>query len=137
MTKNSITIKALVNAPVQIAWRAYTNPAAVTQWNFASDDWHCPKAGNTLEAGKNFTYTMASKDGEMSFDFVGTYDEVIPMKQFIYHIVDGRKVTVKFHKLDNNIIVTENFIPEDIHSLELQRDGWQAILNNFKKYVEQ
>ena len=80
---------------------------------------------------------MASKDGEMSFDFVGTYDEVIPMKQFIYHIADGRKVTVKFHKLDDTIIVTENFFPENMHSVELQRDGWQAILNNFKKYVEQ
>lgn len=135
--KTAITVKTSVKDTLENVWNKFTQPEHVVNWNFASDDWHCPKAENQLEAGKNFTYTMASKDGEMSFDFVGTYDEVNPMKQFIYHIADGRKVTVKFHKLDNSIIVTENFFPEDIHSLELQRDGWQAILNNFKKYAEQ
>ncbi len=135
--KTAITVKTSVKDTLENVWNKFTQPEHVVNWNFASDDWHCPKAENQLEAGKNFTYTMASKDGEMSFDFVGTYEEVIPMKQFIYHIADGRKVTVKFHKLDDTIIVTENFFPEDIHSLELQRDGWQAILDNFKKYAEQ
>ena len=80
---------------------------------------------------------MASKDGEMSFDFNGIYSEVVPLKRFVYNIEDGRKVTVKFDVLDNNVIITQNFEPENIHSIELQRGGWQSILDNFKKQVEQ
>lgn len=133
----SITVKTTLNASLEEVWSKFTQPKHVVHWNFASDDWHCPKAENHLEVGQNFVYTMASKDGEMSFDFVGTYQEIIPMRKIVYHIADGRKVTVKFQVMDNQVILTENFEPENIHSLDLQRSGWQSILNNFKNYTNQ
>lgn len=132
----SLTIRTSINAPLQDVWNKFNNPGHVVNWNFASDDWHCPKAEGTLEAGKTFSATMAAKDGSMSFDFVGTYQEIIPQKKIMYTIADGRKVTVKFDKMDNQVIVTENFEPESVHPLEFQRGGWQAILDNFKKYAE-
>lgn len=94
MTKNSITIKALVNAPVQIAWRAYTNPAAVTQWNFASDDWYCPTAENDLRVGGKMKSRMEAKDGSFGFDFEAIYEEVIDQKKLAYGLADGRKVVI-------------------------------------------
>lgn len=131
----TITVKTTLDVSLEEVWNKFTQPEHVVNWNFASEDWHCPKAENHLEVGQNFVYTMASKDGEMSFDFTGTYQEVIPMKKLVYHIADGRKVTVKFDVMDNQVILTENFEPEKIHSVDLQRDGWQSILNHFKKYT--
>ncbi|MEO0045565.1 MAG: hypothetical protein RL705_756 [Bacteroidota bacterium] len=133
----TITVKTTLNTSLEDVWNKFTQPEHIVNWNFASDDWHCPKAINHLEVGQNFTYNMASKDGEMSFDFVGTYQEVVPLKKLVYHIADGRKVTVKFDVMNHQVILTENFEPENIHSVELQRDGWQSILDNFKKYTEQ
>lgn len=133
----TITVKTTLDASLEEVWNKFTKAEHVVNWNFASDDWHCPKAENHLEVGKNFTFTMASKDGEMSFDFVGTYQEVVPMKKIVYIIADGRKVTVKFDVLDGKVILTENFAPENVHSVELQRGGWQSILDNFKKYTQQ
>nr|WP_294777557.1 SRPBCC domain-containing protein [uncultured Flavobacterium sp.] len=133
----TITVKTTLDASLEEVWNKFTQPEHVVNWNFASDDWHCPKAENHLDVGQNFVYTMASKDGEMSFDFIGTYQEITPMKKLVYQISDGRKVTVKFDVMDNQVILTENFEPENIHSVNLQRDGWQSILNNFKKYTEQ
>lgn len=135
--KTAITVKTTINNTIENVWSQFTQPEHIVNWNFASAEWHCPKAENELEVGKNFTYTMASKDGTMSFDFLGTYQEIVPMKRLTYLIADGRKVTVKFDQLDDKIIVTENFFPEAVHPLELQRNGWQAILDNFKKYTEQ
>lgn len=132
----TITVKTTLDASLEEVWNKFTQPEHVVNWNFASDDWHCPKAENHLEVGQNFTFTMASKDGEMSFDFVGTYQEVVPLKKLVYLIADGRKVTVKLDVMNNQVILTENFEPENIHSVELQRGGWQSILDNFKKYTE-
>lgn len=132
----SISVRTTLDAPLKEVWEKFTQPEHIVHWNFASDDWHCPKAENHLEVGKSFLSTMASKDGKMSFDFVGTYNEIIPMKKVVYTIADGRKVTVRFDVMDSKVILTENFTPESQNTLELQRGGWQAILDNFKKYVK-
>jgi uncharacterized protein YndB with AHSA1/START domain len=133
----TVTVKTTLNKPLDEVWNKFTKPEHIVNWNFASDDWHCPKAENNLEVGKTFTSTMASKDGKMSFDFVGTYQEIVPKKKLVYTIADGRKVTVKLDVLDNKVILTENFAPENRNSEDMQRGGWQAILDNFKKYTEQ
>jgi len=132
----SITVRITTKEEIQKVWDYFTKPEHIVNWCFASDDWHCPKAENDLRTGGKFSTTMASKDGAMSFDFGGTYDEVIPLKSYTYTIGDGRKVTVKFDVMDDNVILTENFEPENMNPLEMQRGGWQAILENFKKYVE-
>lgn len=131
-----ITVQTIVPISIEKAWELWTQPQHITQWNNASDDWHCPKATNDLKVGGTFSYTMASKDGQMSFDFEGTYTSVIPLSVIEYSIIDGRKVIIHFEKAENGILITESFEPENLHSEELQRDGWQAILNNFKKYSE-
>lgn len=133
----SITVRTTLTSSLEDVWNKFTQSEHIVNWNFASEDWHCPKAENHLEVGQNFVYTMASKDGEMSFDFVGTYQEVVPMKKLVYQIAHGRKVTVKFDVMDDKVILTENFEPENIHSVALQREGWQSILKNFKKYTNQ
>lgn len=133
----SISVRAVLNAPIEKVWDYFTKPEHIVNWNFAQDDWHCPNAENNLEVGKQFKSTMASKDGANSFDFTGTYTEIIPHQKIAYTMDgDGRKVVVKFYVLDGKTILTENFEPENVHSLDLQRGGWQAILDNFKKYTE-
>ena len=133
----SITVRTVLNAPVEKVWDYFTKPEHIMKWNFANDDWHCPFAENNLEVGKPFKSTMASKDGAHSFDFTGTYTEIVPHKKIAYTMDgDGRKVTVKFDVLDGKTILTEIFEPENTNSLELQRSGWQSILDNFKKYAE-
>ncbi len=136
MTKNSITVKALVNAPVQIAWRAYTNPIAVTQWNFASDDWYCPTAENDLRVGGKMKSRMEAKDGSFGFDFEATYEEVIDQKKLVYGLVDGRKVVITFESDGDKTNVVTTFDAESENPLEMQEAGWQAILNNYKAYAE-
>jgi uncharacterized protein YndB with AHSA1/START domain len=133
---NSITVRISTKESLEKAWNYFTKPEHIVNWNNASDDWHCPKSENDLKVGGTFSATMAAKDGSVSFDFNGIYTEVVPLKRFVYTIEDGRKVTVKFDVLDHHVIVTENFEPENIHSTELQRGGWQSILDNFKKYLE-
>lgn len=132
----SITIRITTKESLEKVWNYFTKPEHIVKCCFASDDWHCPKAENDLRTGGTFCSTMASKDGAMSFDFCGIYSEVIPLKRYAYTMEDGRKVTVKFDMMDNNVILTENFEPENINSMDLQRGGWQAILENFKKYLE-
>ncbi len=136
MQKPNITVETHVAADIKKVWDFWTGPEHVTHWNFATDDWHCPSATNDLRKGGQFNYTMASKDGKMSFNFEGIYDEVINQKQITYSLADGRQVIVLFEKLDNLTKVMEHFDPENENSEELQREGWQGILNNFKKYVE-
>ncbi len=136
MQKPKITVETLVMADIAKVWNAWTGPEHVTHWNFASDDWHCPKARNDLREGGKFNFTMASKDGKMSFDFEGIYAEVINHKKIAYSMADGRQVSVQFLTLGKETKVTEQFDPENENSEELQRSGWQAILDNFKKYVE-
>ncbi len=131
-----ITVKTTVNAPVEKVWELWTQPQHITQWNNASNDWHCPTAKNDLRVGGKFNFTMASKDGKMSFDFEGTYTNIKLFSIIEYHIIDGRKVIINFEQTENGVILTESFDSENVNSEELQKNGWQAILDNFKKYTE-
>lgn len=133
-----ITVEATVNAPIETVWKCWTEPKHITKWNNASDDWHTPHAENDLRVGGKFLSRMESRDGSMGFDFVGTYQEVIEYKMIAYSMEDGRKVEITFVSEDGKTTqVTETFDPENENTLELQKTGWQAILNNFKNYVEQ
>ena len=133
----SIAVRTTIDASVEKVWDFFTQPEHITKWNFASDDWHCPKAENNLHVGGTFKYAMASKEEPIAFDFEGTYEAVETHKRIVYKIADGRKVIVKFDILDEKVILTEIFEPENVHSHELQRNGWQAILDNFKKHINQ
>ncbi len=134
--KPTITVQNTVNVPVEKAWKTYNTPNDIMQWNNASDDWHTPKAENDLRAGGSFSYTMAAKDGSFSFDYAGIYDEIKDFQQVAYTLGDGRKVTTTFEPTGNATKVTTTFEAENQNSIELQRTGWQAILDNFKKYTE-
>jgi uncharacterized protein YndB with AHSA1/START domain len=132
-----ITVEATINAPIEIVWQMWTLPEHITQWNFASPDWHCPAATNDLRTGGKFSATMAAKDGSFSFDFAGVYDKVIAHKLISYSLGDSRKVIITFAAEDDDqTTVTETFDPESENPIEMQRGGWQAIMNNFKVYVE-
>lgn len=131
-----ITVQTTVNAPVEEVWEIWNNPRDVEKWNNASDDWHTPRAEIDLREGGRFNCRMEAKDGSSGFDFSGTYDLVKPYEQIDYTIADGRKVRIDFKRNQNETTVTESFDAEDENSPELQRAGWQAILDNFKKYVE-
>ncbi len=131
-----ITIEAIINAPVDKVWDAYTDPKQITKWNSASDDWHSPSAENDLRPGGTFLYRMEAKDGSFGFDFGGTFDEVKPNELLSYTIGDGRKVENVFTKEGDATKITVVFEAENQNPIEMQRGGWQAILNNFKKYVE-
>jgi uncharacterized protein YndB with AHSA1/START domain len=136
MNSTTITVEAIIAADISKVWQYWTNPEHITNWNFASDDWHCPKAANNLQVGGKFVSTMAAKDGSMSFDFEGVFDEIIENKIIAYTLLDGRKVLINFVPTEQGVKVVESFEPENTHSLELQKTGWQAILNNFKAYTE-
>lgn len=131
-----ITVQCKVNAPIETVWECWITPKHITKWNNASDDWHTPYAENDLQVGGKFKSTMASKDGTMSFDFEGVYTSVKQNEAIEYVIADGRKVRISFAVTPNGVEVIESFAPETVNSEEMQRVGWQAILNNFKKYTE-
>ena len=136
-TKNkTITVEATVNAPIEKAWKCWNLPEHVTKWYFASDDWHAPRAENDLKAGGKFTIRMEAKDGSFGFDLNGTYDEVVVNKLISFALEDGRKVKVSFSSAGNTTKVTEEFEPESQNPHEMQKTGWQNIMNNFKKYTE-
>jgi uncharacterized protein YndB with AHSA1/START domain len=132
----TITVQATVNVPVEKVWDYWNKPEHITRWCHASDDWHAPRSENDLRSGGKFSTTMAAKDGSYSFDFGGTYDKVEQNKCIEYTIGDGRKVTIDFIPEQNTTTVKETFEAEKTNSLEMQRSGWQAILDNFKKYAE-
>jgi len=134
--KNIITVAATIAAPVEIVWQLFTEAEHITRWNNASPEWHTPKAENDLRREGRFTYTMAARDGSMSFDFGGTYTEVITNKSIKYILDDGRTVELIFEDLDDTTIITEKFQPENTNPIEMQQGGWQAILNNFRAYAE-
>jgi uncharacterized protein YndB with AHSA1/START domain len=134
--KEVITIESTIHAPVIKVWDFWTKPEHITKWNNASDDWHTPWAENDLRVGGKFSSRMEAKDGSMGFDFGGVYDAVNEHQFIEYTIGDGRKVKVNFTPLANMTRVVESFEAENTHSLEMQRGGWQAILDNFKKYTE-
>jgi uncharacterized protein YndB with AHSA1/START domain len=131
-----ITVQNNINAPIETVWECWTNPEHITKWNNASDDWHTPYAENDLRTGGRFKSTMASKDGRMSFDFEGEYTLVEQNVAIEYVMADGRKVEISFAATPSGVEVIESFDPDTENSEEMQRVGWQAILNNFKKYVE-
>jgi len=132
----TITVTALVSASPESVWKMWTSPEHIMQWNNASDDWHSPKAENDLREGGRFTTRMEAKDGSMGFDFEGTYDTVIPNEHIAYTLDDGRKVTINFSPKDNGAYIVETFEAESQNPEDMQKMGWQAILDNFKKYVE-
>lgn len=131
-----ITVETTVNAPVEKVWECWTKPEHITQWNAASNDWHTPRAENDLRAGGKFFSRMEAKDGSFGFDFGGVYDAVEKNQYIEYTIGDGRKVKVTFQKHGHTTKITETFEAENTHSVEMQKGGWQAILDNFKKYAE-
>lgn len=131
-----ITVETLVNVLPEKAWEFFTKPEHITGWNFASDDWHAPKATNDLRVGGTFTCRMESKDGAQGFDFSGTYEEVVLHEHIRYVMEDGRKVSVLFKNEGGKTRVTETFDPETENPPEMQKGGWQSILDNFKKYAE-
>lgn len=134
--KFKITVQTTVNALIQKVWKYWTAPEHITQWNNASDDWHCPKAENDLRKGGKFSFTMAAKDGSFSFDFWGTYNDILENELIIYTMGDGRKAKITFASIGDVTKVIETFEAEEDNAVELQQGGWQAILNNFKKYTE-
>lgn len=134
--KKVITVEATINAPVEKVWKLWTEPEHITKWNNASEEWHTPKAENELRTGGKFLSRMEAKDGSAGFDFEGIYNEVEKNKLITYTIADGRQVNVRFTGNENTTTVSEAFEAENTFSIEMQQSGWQAILNNFKKYVE-
>lgn len=136
METTKITIESVINAIPKKVWDYWTEPDHITKWNFASDDWCCPSAENDMTVGGKYKARMEAKDGSFGFDFEAVYDEIIEHKKIVYTIADGRKVTTIFEKLDSSTKVTTTFEAESENPIEMQRDGWQAILDNFKKYVE-
>lgn len=132
-----ITIETIVNAPMEKAWEAWTKPEHITQWSFASDDWHTPWAKNDLRAGGSFSSRMEAKDGSMGFEFGGIYDVVTTNEYIEYTMGDGRKVKINFIADGATTKIVQSFDAEQQNSVEMQRGGWQAILDNFKKYTEQ
>lgn len=131
-----ITIETTVDAPVQKVWEYWSSPEHITQWNQASDDWHSPWAKNDLREGGSFSTRMEARDGSMGFDFGGVYDVVRNNEYIEYTMGDGRKVKTTFRPEGNKTHITESFDAETTHSVDMQKGGWQAILDNFKSYTE-
>lgn len=131
-----IAIETTVSAPVEKAWEAWTTPESITQWNFASEDWRCPRAELSLTPGGKFNYRMEAKDGSVGFDFEGEFTAIDSNREIEYSLGDDRKVNVKFISVHEGTRVVETFEAEDAFSAEQQRQGWQSILDNFKKHVD-
>lgn len=136
MNKPPITVQTVINAPMAKVWEYWNKPEHITQWAFASDDWEAPTATNDLRVGGAFSTVMAAKDKSTSFEFVGTYSVVEEHARIEYDMSDGRHVKVEFMQTPEGVKVVETFDPENTFSEEMQRSGWQAILENFKKYTE-
>jgi uncharacterized protein YndB with AHSA1/START domain len=134
--KPAITVENTIHAPVAKVWEYWTSPIHITKWNNASEDWHTLRAENDLRVGGSFSSRMEAKDGSFGFDFGGIYDAVTPQKYIEYTLGDGRKVEITFTAEGDNTNISESFDPEGTNPVEMQRGGWQAILDNFKKYTE-
>jgi len=136
VTKTKITIASAINAPVEKVWQLWSAPEHITKWCSASDDWHTPRAENDLRVGGTFSSRMEAKDGSFGFDFGGVYDNVKTNELIEYTLDDSRKVSIHFTSEGNATKVTQTFEAENENPIEMQRAGWQAILDNFKKYTE-
>ena len=131
-----ITVETQVNCQVGKVWELWTNPVHITHWNHASDDWFTPWAENDLQVGGKFRSRMEARDGSFGFDFGGVYDVVEENQRIEYTLGDDRKVKIEFKEEGGGTLVTESFEAESTNPVELQKNGWQAIANNFKKYAE-
>jgi uncharacterized protein YndB with AHSA1/START domain len=134
-TPAPITVSVVVPGPPEVAWRAFTEPSAITEWNFASPDWHCPAARSDLRPGGSFSYRMEARDGSMGFDYEGTFRAIDPVRELRIALGPDRDVVALFEPADGGTRVSQTFTPETEFPLEQQRAGWQAILDNFKAYV--
>lgn len=137
MKTTQVTVSTTINAKPDKVWNYYTEPKHITQWNYANEDWHCPKAENDVRVGGKMNSRMEAKDGSFGFDFEATYDEVKEQEKLVYTMPDGRKVTTEFKDAGDKTELSTTFDAENQNSIEMQRDGWQEILNNFKKHVEE
>ena len=131
-----VTITTTINADTKKVWSYWNEPEHIMQWNSPSDDWGCPRSENDLRVGGKFKSRMEAKDGSFGFDFEGTYDDVVPQKTIAYTMPDGRQVHTTFESQGDKTQVTTLFDPEDQNPVDFQKAGWQAILDNFKKYTE-
>ncbi len=138
MEDKTITVSTTINAPIESVWKNFTKTEHIKKWCHASDDWHAPQAENDLRVNGKFRTKMASRDGSQGFDFVGTYTKVQPNEAIEYFIADGRKVMIKFlpDPKSGGVQIIQTFEKENENSSEKQQQGWQAILDNFKKYTE-
>ncbi|MCK6541367.1 SRPBCC family protein [bacterium] len=130
-----VTIEATIQASIEKVWSVWTSPEHIVKWNAASDDWHTTKAENDLRVGGRFLSRMEAKDGSFGFDFTGTYDEVVQHELIAYTMEDGRKVRVHFSQSGKSTKIVSVFDAEQENPVDMQRNGWQAILDNFAKYV--
>ena len=135
MEITKITVQATINADIKKVWNYYNNPEHITKWNFADPSWQCPNAENDMKVGGKYRARMEAKDGSFGFDFEATYSEIIDGEQFTYGLGE-RNVNVKFNSLSNQTEVIVAFDAENENPIEMQRAGWQSILNNFKNYTE-
>lgn len=131
-----VTITASVHADAKKAWDHYMKPEHITQWNFADPSWQCPSASNDMRVGGKYSARMEARDGSFGFDFEAVYDEIVDGKSFAYTMPDGRQVSVVFEGKGKDTVVTVRFDPENENPIDFQRAGWQAILDNYKKYTE-
>ncbi|MCV9387093.1 SRPBCC domain-containing protein [Reichenbachiella ulvae] len=136
MKDNAIHIEAWVAKDPSTVWDCYTSPEHITQWNFASDDWCCPSASNNLAVGGKYQARMEAKDGSFGFDLIATYSQIDHGKGYSFQMEDGREVTVELSDQKEGTLVTVMFEPEAENPIEMQQQGWQGILDNFKKYCD-
>lgn len=136
MEKPKVTIEAVVDESKEKVWECWTKPEHIVNWNSASDDWHSPKAENDLKPGGRFNYRMEAKDGSEGFDFTGTYDEVLPYERINYTMDDDRRVWITFTDREGKTYIESIFEAENHFPVEMQKEGWQSILNRFKAYTE-
>ena len=135
-TAENISVSTTVKSDINNVWNTWTKPEHIKKWNNASPDWHTPKAENDFRNGGRFSSRMEAKDGSFGFDFGGIYNEIVPNKKIKYTMDDGRKVEITFEEVTDGVIVTELFEPENQNPTDMQQQGWQAILDNFKTYTE-
>ena len=135
--KGEIIVEMPINVPVEQLWEFYTGPEHIMEWNHASDDWHSPHAENDVRVNGEFDFRMEARDGSEGFDFKGYYTEVVPHERLAYVMEDGRRATVEFIPIGNSTHMKITFEPEQQNTMDLQKEGWQAILENFKKYAEE
>ena len=134
MTHQSITVSTLIPKQLDYVWDCWTKPEHIVHWNFASEDWHCPSATNDLLVEGRFSWRMEAKDGSFGFDFTGRYTNIVKHQLIEYRLDDDRFVSVQFIERADGVELVETFEAESENSIELQAMGWQAILDNFKKY---